>query len=175
VCLKLLHAQRILPLHPKSSRSRSQKPRLPPANPHPRWHTQAQPCCAPESRVSPFEADAYRKTVDLERNVRFNRGAGAVPITSRRWRNRKAQAIREQSWTFAAELEKPARKSLAATLRKRTVVLQENELIVTVAQPASVLQFIMASPTASIPSAASTQQPAGAKGARCVTRSRSPS
>jgi len=53
----------------------------------------------------------------------------------RRWRNRKAQAIREQSWDMCWLSWRKLGTKIWPRPRKRTVVLQENELIVTVPSP----------------------------------------
>ncbi len=165
--LKLVHAQRILPLEQILSQGGLSQaaggPQKPAAVTRPPTSalspSSAPPPARQVSRVSPFEADRARK----DRGSEPEMSAANVPqsqvaaITS--------VAVSEPELTgdagkilgyVLAELEKTGSENLAATLESGTVVLKENELIVTVAQPASVIPFIMSPAQQQVASGAAT-------------------
>jgi DNA polymerase-3 subunit gamma/tau len=160
--LKLVHAQRILPLEQILSQA-AREPQKAPAvarlsAPAP------SPALAPaasrqESRVSPFEADRTRKGSGVEPEM------SAAPVLKPQTEVATSVAVAEPEGMgdpgkilgcVLAELERTGSENLAATLESGAVVLQENELIVTVAQPASVIPFIMSAAQQQIASAAAT-------------------
>jgi DNA polymerase-3 subunit gamma/tau len=161
--LKLVHAQRILPLEQiLSQAAREPQKALPVAH----QSTPARsPALAPaparqESRVSPFEADRTRKGGSVEPEM-----SAAPAVKSQTEAATSVVAVAEPEATgdpgrilgcVLAELERTGSENLAATLESGTVVLQENELVVTVAQPASVIPFIMSAAQQQVASAAAT-------------------
>jgi DNA polymerase III subunit gamma/tau len=149
--LKLVHAQRILPLEQVLSQVAAETPKTgiatrPAAS-------QPQPVRSPgtaggrkESAASPFEADRARKDRGSEPELSSTVAAesqvhGAAVAVAR------AQEPGDEAATILGRvleaLENSGNHNLAATLESGSVVLQGNELVVTVAQPASVIPFIM--------------------------------
>ncbi len=160
--LKLVHAQRILPLEqilsqvarePQNALTavRQSAPALSPA-PGPLAARQ-------ENRVSLFEADRVRKGRGSEPEMSDATGpqSQAAAVTSVAVAEPEATGDPGRILDYVlTELEKTGSENLAAPLESGTVVLQENELIVTVAQPASVIPFIMSPAQQQIASAAAT-------------------
>ncbi len=158
--LKLVHAQRILPLEQILSQA-AHEPRKAPTVVRP---SAPSPAPAPaasrqENRVSPFEADRTRKVSGVEPEM------PAPPQPKSQTEMGTSVAVVESEATgdagkilgcVLAELERTGSENLAATLESGTVVLQENELVVAVAQPASVIPFIMSSAQQQVASAAAT-------------------
>jgi DNA polymerase III subunit gamma/tau len=165
--LKLVHAQRILPLEQILSQGEMQKlgegktaeplrtasTRTAPSSPTaaaPGGPSPRQP-----SQVSPFEADRARKgrSFDPEMSVAATPAqAPAVTVAA------VAVAVEEPSPAgdrqvtndpgqllghVLAELENAGHKMLASTLGSGSVLLEGNELKVTISQPASVIDLMM--------------------------------
>jgi len=155
--LKLVHAQRILPLEQILSQaaagtekvSEVQKAALRPAA------VAASPSApaalgGPSARpgaVSPFEADRARKgrSYDPEMSV--------APAAAQAQSSATATAVAVEEHPaddpgtvlglVLAELEKAGHKMLASTLESGSVTLQSNELLVSIAQPAAVIDLMM--------------------------------
>jgi len=155
--LKLVHAQRILPLEQILSQaaagtekvSEVQKAALRPAA------VVASPSApaalgGPSARpaaVSPFEADRARKgrSYDPEMSV--------APAAAQAQSSATATAVAVEEHPaddpgtvlglVLAELEKAGHKMLASTLESGSVTLQSNELLVSIAQPAAVIDLMM--------------------------------
>src|SRR5438270_5702637 len=161
--LKLVHAQRILPLEQILSQvgAETQKPTETPrsatARPMPSTTSSSTPAfsVAPrQSPVSPFEADRARKG----RN--FDPEMSAAPLTAQAQTSATATAVAvEEPQTtedpkttddpgkimgyVLAELEKAGHKMLASTLESGSVTLKGNEVVVSIAQSAGVIDLMM--------------------------------
>jgi DNA polymerase-3 subunit gamma/tau len=156
--LKMVHAQRMLPLEqilsaaagegPAVAQShRTASPRAIPAAP-PTLPASGGPAPKHENVISPFEADRARKGRGFEPEMSSMPQVQAVTtatdvavaIEDPPQPSHDVAAILGQLLT---ELEKAGHANLAATIESGTSVLQGNELTITVSQPASVIQFIM--------------------------------
>ncbi len=156
--LKLVHAQRILPLEQILSQSAGESPRtaeLPKADATLRQPSPALPSSTPamaapaprQSVASPFEADRARKGrgFDPEMSVAPQAEPQAVAAAT-------AVAVEELEPTgdpavllghVLGALESAGHKMLASTLEGGSVALQGNDLAVTISQPAAVIDLMM--------------------------------
>jgi DNA polymerase-3 subunit gamma/tau len=151
--LKMVHAQRILPLEQVLSQVAEAGPKpfaasRPPVTAGPASSSDT-PVRKTEVSTSPFEADRARKgrSFDPEMSATKTNPAGAQPAGA------AAVAVAEAPEPTGdagkilayvlAELEKAGNDNLISTLQAGTATLQGNELVVTVSQPASVIPFIM--------------------------------
>jgi DNA polymerase III subunit gamma/tau len=164
--LKLVHAQRLLPLEQilsqaggaltvPSAVSHKPAPRVisPPADP-----ATSQP------RVTPFDADRARKS----RNFDPEMSAGAaVPQSSANGAVSAAVGVAEAedavadpatmlSLVLAELIKEPGNDNLVATLETGCAELKQNELIVTIDKPASVIPFMMSAEQKRIANAAAS-------------------
>jgi DNA polymerase-3 subunit gamma/tau len=164
--LKLVHAQRILPLEQILSQvgSETQKSpetqRIASARPTP---VSASSTAAPalsaapkqQSSVSPFEADRARKGRSFDPEMS---AAPATTVQTQTSTTATAIAVAEPQANedpgttedpgrimghVLAELEKAGHKMLASTLESGSVTLKGNELIVSIAQTAAVIDLMM--------------------------------
>jgi DNA polymerase-3 subunit gamma/tau len=170
--LKLVHAQRILPLEQILSQAAGGTEKIPEVQraalrpPAVAASTSAPaalggPSARP-SAVSPFEADRARKG----RN--FDPEMSAAPTATQAQPTAVATAVAVEEPQTAedpgtilghvlAELEKGGHKMLASTLESGSVTLQGNELVVSIAQSAAVIDLmISAEPRRLANAAAST-------------------
>jgi DNA polymerase III subunit gamma/tau len=164
--LKLVHAQRILPLEQILSQisAESQKTpeaqRVPAARPAP---VSASSTAAPglgsaprqQSPVSPFEADRARKGRSFDPEMSSSPAAAghaqmsvtATAIAIEEPQATEAPATTEDPGTIMGhvlgELEKAGHKMLASTLESGSVMLKGNELVVSIAQSAAVIDLMM--------------------------------
>jgi DNA polymerase-3 subunit gamma/tau len=156
--LKLVHAQRILPLEQILSQAAGgaervaevQRATLRPAS------VAAAPSApvalggpsARPSTVSPFEADRARK------GRSFDPEMSAAPAAAQAQSSAVATAVAVEEPQLTddpgtilglvlAELEKAGHKMLASTLESGSVTLQGNELVVSIAQSAAVIDLMM--------------------------------
>jgi len=162
--LKLVHAQRILPLEQILSQASGETQRDPEAQRAPTSRPSpvaASPTAASlgapkqQSPVSPFEADRARK------GRSFDPEMSATPATTLQTQTSAtatAVAVEEPQSTedpgttedpgkimghVLAELEKAGHKMLASTLESGSVTLKGNELIINIAQTAAVIDLMM--------------------------------
>ena len=179
--LKLVHAQRMLPLEQilsaaaadagKTSEPPRAMPRplaAAPVSPAHQPSTPASggPASKQENYVSPFEADRARKgrSFDPEMSVAPQTQAQPQIIATA-----AAVAVAEPEPVaptgdpgailghVISELEKaPRSENLAATLAEGTVTIQGNDLVVSITQPASVIQFMINAEQKQIANAAAT-------------------
>ncbi len=150
--LKLVHAQRLLPLEQVLSQVASEAPRIPggarqPVPPPPASSSRAVSERRAEGSPSPFEADRARKgrSFDPEMSIRGTAqpqtaGAAVVAVAEAPEITGDADKILGH---VLAELERTGNHHLVSTLERGTVALQGSELGVTVAEAASVIPFIM--------------------------------
>jgi DNA polymerase III subunit gamma/tau len=164
--LKLVHAQRILPLEQILSQvgADSQKApdaqRIATARPAP---VSASSTAAPglgsaprqQNPVSPFEADRARKgrSFDPEMSaatpatVQTQTSATATAVAVEDPQTSEDPATTEDPGTIMGhvltELEKAGHKMLASTLESGSVTLKGNELVVSIAQSAAVIDLMM--------------------------------
>ena len=163
--LKLVHAQRILPLEQILSQvgAENQKTpeaqRLPSARPAP---VSASSTAAPgsgsaprqPSPVSPFEADRTRKgrSFDPEMSTgsvaaQAQTSATATAVAVEEPQTTEAPATTEDPGTIMGhvlgELEKAGHKMLASTLESGSVTMKGNELVVSIGQSAAVIDLMM--------------------------------
>ncbi|HXO37967.1 MAG TPA: DNA polymerase III subunit gamma/tau [Candidatus Acidoferrum sp.] len=203
--LKLVHAQRILPLEQILSQAASETQKTPEGQraPASRLSSAAASPSAPalgaprqQSPVSPFEADRARK------GRSFDPEMSAAPTAVQAQTSATATAIAvaepqatvdpertEDSGTILghvlAELEKAGHKMLASTLESGSVTLKGNELIVSIAQPAAVIDLMMSAEPKRLANAAASAAtgrpvkvnvvsgvPAATNGATAVVRPR---
>jgi DNA polymerase III subunit gamma/tau len=164
--LKLVHAQRILPLEQILSQvgAESQKApeaqRIATARPAPLSSSSSSAPgagAAPrqQSSVSPFEADRARKgrSFDPEMSaapattVQVQTSATATAVAVEEPQTMEDSGTTEDPGRMMghvlAELEKAGHKMLASTLESGSVTLKGNELIVNIAQPAPVIDLMM--------------------------------
>ena len=156
--LKLVHAQRILPLEQILSQvageaqktGEAQKPpalRPAPASPNP--PALGGPAPRQQSVTSPFEADRARKGRSFDPEM-----SAAEPAVQAQTSVATATAVAVEEPALSsdpglvlghvlAELEKAGHKMLASTLESGSVTIQGNELVVTIPQPASVIDLMM--------------------------------
>jgi DNA polymerase III subunit gamma/tau len=162
--LKLVHAQRILPLEQILSQASGETQRAPEAQRAPTSRPSpvaASPTAASlgapkqQSPMSPFEADRARKGRTFEPEM------SATPATTLQTQasaTATAVAVEEPQPTedpgttedpgkimghVLAELEKAGHKMLASALESGSVTLKGNELIVSIAQTAAVIDLMM--------------------------------
>jgi DNA polymerase-3 subunit gamma/tau len=162
--LKLVHAQRILPLEQILSQVAGETQRAPEAQRPPTSRlpsvtasSTAASLGAPkqQSPVSPFEADRARKgrSFDPEMSV-----APATAVQAQSSATATAIAVEEPQATddqgktedpgtilghVLAELEKAGHKMLASTLESGSIALKGNELVVSIGQSAAVIDLMM--------------------------------
>ncbi|MGZ4896403.1 MAG: DNA polymerase III subunit gamma/tau [Candidatus Angelobacter sp.] len=156
--LKLVHAQRILPLEQILSQVASETQKIPEAQraPAPRPSPVAASPTTPapgvparqQSQVSPFEADRARKGRSFEPEmsaapavVQAQTSATAAAVAVE-----EPQAIEDPGAILGhvlAELEKAGHKMLASALESGSVTLKGNELVVSIAQSAAVIDLMM--------------------------------
>jgi DNA polymerase III subunit gamma/tau len=148
--LKLVHAQRILPLEEILSQAGA-----PAAKPAETVHRAAPPATGPgeaarmaERPASPFEADRARKGRSFDPEMSAGSGAqlqptgpGAVAVAEAPERLDDAASILGR--VLATLEESSTNHNLVATMETGQAAIQGGELVVTVAQPASVIPFIM--------------------------------
>jgi DNA polymerase III subunit gamma/tau len=165
--LKLVHAQRMLPLEQILSQVSGEAPR---SGEPPRTASLRSPASSPsaaasssatpagggarqQSYVSPFEADRARKTrsFDPEMSAAPQTETSAAPAATAVAAT-AAVAVAEAEppgdpgvilGHVLAELEKAGHKMLASTLESGSVALEGNELRVTISRPASVIDLMM--------------------------------
>jgi DNA polymerase-3 subunit gamma/tau len=198
--LKLVHAQRILPLEQILSQVAGETQKTGEAQRAPATRPIAASSGSPalggpapkqQSHVSPFEADRARKgrSFDPEMSSATSPIQAEASLTTA-----VAVAVEELELLsdpgavlghVLAELEKAGHKMLASTLESGNVALQGNELLVTISQPASVIDLMMgAEPRRLANAAASTAigrtikvnvvsgAPAAGNGAAAIVRPR---
>ncbi|HEY1936616.1 MAG TPA: DNA polymerase III subunit gamma/tau [Candidatus Angelobacter sp.] len=176
--LKLVHAQRILPLEQILSQAAGEGQKLPEAQrtaasrpaPASAVAVPSSPAysggAAPKqpSVVSPFEADRARKGRSFDPEMSAPAVSNANAQTSA---TATAVAVEEPPPQLTedagallghvlAELEKAGHKMLASTLESGSVVLQGTELLVTIAQPVSVINMMMGNEPKRIANAAAS-------------------
>jgi DNA polymerase-3 subunit gamma/tau len=152
--LKMVHAQRLLPLEQVLSQVAEAGPKTlgaarQPATAAPVSTSEAASVRKAEVPASPFEADRARKgrSFDPEMsaaktNAADPEAAGAAVVALVEAPEPSSDAGKILSYVLA-ELEKTGNDNLISTLQAGTATLQGNELVVTVSQPASVIPFIM--------------------------------
>jgi DNA polymerase III subunit gamma/tau len=153
--LKLVHAQRMLPLEQMLSQVAGEAPRA--AGPQSSTATKSSavvssapaaggPSTPRQSYVSPFEADRTRKGRSFEPEM------SATPQAQPQVAAAVATAVAEVEGVsdpgsilghVLLELEKAGHKMLASTLEDGSVVLDGNEISVTISRPASVIELMM--------------------------------
>jgi DNA polymerase-3 subunit gamma/tau len=168
--LKLVHAQRILPLEQILSQVAGETPKSSEAQRAPASSRPASAAAstapalgAPrrQSPASPFEADRARK------GRSFDPEMSAAPAQTQTSATATAVAVEEPQTTaedpgtilghVVVALEKtPGGDNLASTLAEGAAALQGNELVITVARPQSVIPFMMNAEQRQIASAAAT-------------------
>jgi DNA polymerase-3 subunit gamma/tau len=143
--MKLVHAQRLLPLEQVLSQVGAEAAR-PVARPSGGAATVAPMAHSgrkAESQPSPFEADRNRKSRSEPESL-----ATHTPVAA------TALAVEEPATAVDAarllglvigDLESAGQKMLASTLENATAVLQDDELRISVAQPAAVIDLMMSS------------------------------
>jgi DNA polymerase III subunit gamma/tau len=164
--LKLVHAQRILPLEQILSQIGNETQRAPAteritaARPVPLSSSSSSAPgagAAPrqQSPVSPFEADRARKgrsfdpemSVAPATTVQVQTSATATAVAVEEPQTMEDSGTTEDPGRMMghvlAELEKAGHKMLASTLESGSVTLKGNELIVNIAQPAAVIDLMM--------------------------------
>ncbi len=161
--LKLVHAQRMLPLEQILSQAGVEAPRTSELQKAPASRPSAASAVnapapggsAPKQQnyVSPFEADRARKGRSFDPELSANPQAQSQTVATA-----AAVAVEEPEPVSGvtddpgagailghvlAELEKAGHKMLASTLESGSVTLQGNELLVTISRPASVIDLMM--------------------------------
>jgi DNA polymerase III subunit gamma/tau len=196
--LKLVHAQRILPLEQILSQAAGGTEKVPEvqrvAVRPPAVAASSSPPAAlggPSARpsaVSPFEADRARKGRSYDPEMSVARAAAQPSAVA------TAVAVDEPQPTedpgiilgqVLAELEKAGHKMLASTLESGSVTLQGNELVVSIAQSAAVIDLMMSAEPRRLANAAASAAlgrpakvnvvsgvPSAANGATAVVRPR---
>jgi DNA polymerase-3 subunit gamma/tau len=171
--LKLVHAQRLLPLEQMLSQVAGEAPKTgsgsrPGASaPLPGRSSVASSGTAErgktESGVSPFAADRARKDrgpePEMSSPVAGQSQPQATAVAVARALDRGPEPSDDAKTILARViegLENSGNHNLAATLENASVTLQGNELAVSVAQPASVIPFIMSSEQKGIAAAAAS-------------------
>jgi DNA polymerase-3 subunit gamma/tau len=162
--LKLVHAQRLLPLEQVLSQVAVETPKVgggtrPGTSASLPGRSQGGSGGKTERAVSPFEADRARK--DREPGPEMSSTAGGQPqVQTAAVAVAKVQERDDDANTILGRvieaLENSGNHNLAATVEKASVVLQGNELVVSVAQPASVIPFIMSPDQKGIATAAAS-------------------
>jgi DNA polymerase-3 subunit gamma/tau len=171
--LKLVHAQRILPLEQILSQvggeaqKSSESQRVAAARPTPVSASSTAPALGSAPRqpspVSPFEADRARKGRSFDPEMSATQ---AAPVQANTSATAAAVAVEEPQTSddpgtilghVVVALEKtPGGDNLASTLAEGTAAIQGNELVITVARPQSVIPFIMNAEQKQIAAAAAT-------------------
>jgi DNA polymerase-3 subunit gamma/tau len=171
--LKLVHAQRILPLEQILSQvggeaqKSSESQRVAAARPTPVSASSTAPALGSAPRqpspVSPFEADRARKGRSFDPEMS---AAPSAPVQAKTSATAAAVAVEEPQTSddpgtilghVVVALEKtPGGDNLASTLAEGTAAIQGNELVITVARPQSVIPFIMNAEQKQIATAAAT-------------------
>jgi DNA polymerase III subunit gamma/tau len=152
--LKMVHAQRILPLEQVLSQVAEAGPKTlgasrQPATAAPALSSDTASVRKAEVATSPFEADRARKgrSFDPEMSATNTNAAGAEPAGAAAVALVEAPEPSSDAGKILAyvlaELEKTGNDNLISTLQAGTATLEGNELVVTVSQPASVIPFIM--------------------------------
>jgi DNA polymerase-3 subunit gamma/tau len=150
--MKLVHAQRLLPLEQVLSQAGAEVPK-PAARPagQPSAGTPAPASRKGEGQVSPFEADRSRKSgspgpesMDMDASrvqpqTRTTATATALTMENPGLADDPARIL----GLVLTELESAGHKMLASTLESGGVVFADDELRVTVAQPAAVIELMM--------------------------------
>ncbi len=161
--LKLVHAQRMLPLEQILSQAGVEAPRTSELQKAPASRPSAASAVnapapggsAPKQQnyVSPFEADRARKGRSFDPELSAGPQAQSQTVATA-----AAVAVEEPEPVngltddpgagailghVLAELEKAGHKMLASTLESGSVTLQGNELLVTISRPASVIDLMM--------------------------------
>ncbi|HEY1528644.1 MAG TPA: DNA polymerase III subunit gamma/tau [Candidatus Angelobacter sp.] len=171
--LKLVHAQRILPLEQILSQAGGETQKATEAQRTPALRTSpvvasqsAQALGGPaprqQSPVSPFEADRARKGRSFDPEM----SAAPAAVEAQTSATATAVAVEEPHTTedpgtilghVVVALENtPGGDNLASTLAEGAAAIQGNELVITVARPQSVIPFIMNPEQRQIASAAAT-------------------
>jgi DNA polymerase III subunit gamma/tau len=162
--MKLVHAQRLLPLEQVLSQAGVEPPR-PAARPagQPSAGTPASASPKGETRPSPFEADRSRKSQSSGPE-----SMDASRVQSQTWNAAAATALAVEESLPAgdparilglviAELEAAGHKMLASTLETGGGIFTDDELKVTVAQPAAVIELMMGAEPKRIASSAASK------------------
>jgi len=150
--MKLVHAQRLLPLEQVLSQAGAEAPK-PAARPagQPSAGTAAAASRKGEGQVSPFEADRSRKSGSSGPES-MDMDASRVQSQTRITATATALAMENPGPTddparilglVLTELESAGHKMLASTLESGVVVFAGDEFRVTVAQPAAVIELMM--------------------------------
>jgi DNA polymerase-3 subunit gamma/tau len=198
--LKLVHAQRILPLEQILSQAAGGTERVPEVQraalrPPAVVASSSAPAAmggpsARPSAVSPFEADRARKSRSFDPEM----SAAPAVVQAQPSAVATAVAVEEAQPTedpgtilglVLAELEKAGHKMLASTLESGSVTLQGNELVVSIAQSAAVIDLMMSAEPRRLANAAASAAlgrpakvnvvsgvPSAANGATVVVRPR---
>jgi DNA polymerase III subunit gamma/tau len=171
--LKLVHAQRILPLEQIISQvgSEAQKSsdpqRIAATRPMPMTASSSAASSSATPRqqnpVSPFEADRARKGRSFDPEMS---AAPSAPVQAQTSATATAVAVEEPQTSedpgtilghIVVALEKsPGGDNLASTLAEGSAAIQGNELVITVARPQSVIPFMMNAEQKQIATAAAT-------------------
>jgi DNA polymerase III subunit gamma/tau len=171
--LKLVHAQRILPMEQILSQvggeiqKTTETQRISTSRPASAGATSG---VAPRTQnpVSPFEADRARKgrSFDPEMSatpataVQAQTSATATAVAVEEPQSTEDPGVTEDTGRVMghvlAELEKAGHKMLASTLESGSVTLRGNELIVSIAQPAAVIDLMMSAEPKRLANAAAT-------------------
>jgi DNA polymerase III subunit gamma/tau len=171
--LKLVHAQRILPMEQILSQvggeiqKTTETQRISTSRPATAGATSV---VAPRTQnpVSPFEADRARKgrSFDPEMSatpataVQAQTSATATAVAVEEPQSTEDPGVTEDTGRVMghvlAELEKAGHKMLASTLESGSVTLRGNELIVSIAQPAAVIDLMMSAEPKRLANAAAT-------------------
>ena len=173
--LKLVHAQRMLPLEQILSSAAGEAPKaVPQKNAVPPQPSAIRPAAAAPANslasggpapkqdyVSPFEADRARKgrsfdpELSVEPQAQPQAVAAAVAVAVEEPEQGGNPAVILGRVLDALE-KTPNADNLVATLSEGVVTIQGNELMVAVSQPASVVQFLISSEQKQIANAAAT-------------------
>lgn len=175
--LKLVHAQRILPLEQILSQAAGEGQKAPEAQRTTASRAAPASAAVPSSPaysggaapkqpsvVSPFEADRARKgrsfDPEMSAPATSNANAQTSAIATAVAVEEPPPQLTEDAGALLghvlAELEKAGHKMLASTLESGSVVLQGVELVVTIAQPVSVINMMMGNEPKRIANAAVT-------------------
>ena len=155
--LKLVHAQRILPLEQVLSQVASELPKTSAGARQPAWAPAALPAsgaAAHKQEISPFDADRARKdrsseppkmsdTVEMRSQIAV--GATALAVESTAEPEFADDSRRILDCVIVELRNHEGNENLASRLEHRNSALVGNELTVTVAEPASVIRFMMSS------------------------------
>src|SRR5215467_2432461 len=155
--LKLVHAQRMLSLEqilsqvaPEAAKPAESSRTAPARSPVAAPVNPAEPGGSPAQQrghVSPFDADRTRKGRSFDPELSAEPGVQGQTVAT-------ATAVAVEELELAsdpgvilghvlAELEKAGHKMLASTLETGSVVLEQNQLVVTISRPASVIDVMM--------------------------------